>query len=160
MQDLSNIHEYATELTNDTGDTDPILEISPDSGLFLTIVNMVVRGSGEGIPVYADLRDSNDDQLPIGTSIRFQYEAPGDSDRTTVSDVRDNIQPWNNLSISQQQDEEFVDSVKIPLEGGPGQQINVRDIDSFYVTIESSAQIDWSNSQLYIEGNAVTESPM
>ena len=156
MQDLSNIHDYATELTNQTGDVDPILEISPDSGLFLTIVNRVARGSAAGIPIYAKLRDSNGDPLPIGTSLRLQYERPSDNQESTVSEVRDTIQPYNNLSISDQQDEEYIDAVKIPLKGSA---LNVRDIDSLYVSIESSAQIDWSNSQLYIEGSAVSENP-
>jgi len=139
MQDLSNIHDYATQRTNNTGgDASPILEISPDNGLFLTILNSAARGSAPGIPVYADLRDANDDQ------------------RNRVSEVRDNIQPYNTLSVQDQQDEEYIDAVKIPLLGNA---LNVRDIDTFYVSIQSSEEIDWSNSQLYIEGSVVNESP-
>jgi hypothetical protein len=157
MQDLSNIHEYATERTNVTGQPTPILEVQPDRGLFLTLVNSVARGSEQGIPIYGTLQDSNGDDLPLGTSLRLEIEKPSDEQRNRVSEVRDNIQPYHNLSISQQQDEEFIDAVKIPL---LGRALRVRDIDRFYVTIDSSAEIDWSNSQLYIEGNAVSESPM
>lgn len=158
MQDLSNIHEYATERTNaTTGDPSPILEFSPDDGLFLTVLNQAARGSSQGVPVYADLKDSNGDNLPIGTSLRFEYETPSDEQRNTVSEVRDNIQPYNNLSIQEQQDEEYVDATKIPLLGAA---LRVRDIDTFYVSIESGTEIDWSNSQLYIEGSTVNESPM
>ncbi|WP_144901357.1 hypothetical protein [Halobellus captivus] len=156
MQDLSNIHEYATELTNTTGQADPILAFSPDEGLLLELINRATRGSAPGIPVYMDLRDSNDDPLPIGTSVQVEFERPSDRNRNVVSEERDNIQPWNNLSISQQQDEEFVDSVKIPL---LGKALQVRHIDTVYVSIESSAQIDWSNSQFYMEGSAVNERP-
>ncbi len=158
MQDLSNIHEYATEVINTTGLRTPILEISPEDGIFLSILNNATRGSEVGVPVYADLRDSNDDQLPLSTELLFEFEAPGnDSDRNRVSEVRDNIQPYNTLSIKEQQDEEFIDSVKIPL---LGDLVNVRDIDTFYVSIESSKEIDWQYSQLYIEGSAVAENPM
>ncbi|TKX79550.1 hypothetical protein EXE53_15410 [Halorubrum sp. SD626R] len=157
MQDLSNIHDYATERVNNTGgDASPILEITPDNGLFLTILNQAARGSAPGVPIYLDLRDSNDDPLPIGTSVRFEYQRPSDEQRNRVSEVRDNIQPYNNLDITEQQDEEFIDAVKIPLRG---KALNVRDIDSFYVSIESSVEVDWSNSQLYIEGSVVNESP-
>ncbi|MUW13918.1 hypothetical protein GJ633_04020 [Halorubrum sp. CBA1125] len=158
MQDLSNIHEYATEQTNNTGDgASPILEISPEDGLFLEILNAAARGSAPGIPIYADLQDDQGNNLPIGTSIRFEYERPSDEQRNRVSEVRDNIQPYNNLSIQDQQDEEFIDAVKVPLLGSA---LRVRDIDSFYVSIDSSEEIDWSNSQLYIEGSVVNESPM
>lgn len=157
MEDLSNIHEYATEETNTTGQPDPILEISPESGIFLRIVNAVARGSEAGVPIYASLQDSSSNDLPLDTSLRLEYEAPSDEQRNRVSEVRDNIQPYRNLTIQEQQDEDFVDSVKLPLLGS---QVNVRDIDSLYVTIDSGTQIDWSNSQLYIEGNAVNKGPM
>lgn len=154
MQDLSNIHDDATERTNIPGTTSPILEISPDNGLLYEILNAAARGSEPGVPVYAKLYDSNGDLLPLGTSLRFEFEAPGDDERNKVSEVRDNIQPYNTLSISEQQDEEFIDAVKIPL---LGRMLRVRDIDSFYVSINSSEEIDWSTSQLFIEGSAVNE---
>jgi len=132
-------------------------ESQPENGLMLQIVGNVARGKEAGVPVYADLRDSNDDPLPLGTSVRFEFESPGDRQRQAVSEVRDNIQPYRNLSIRDQQDEDYVDSVKVQLLGSA---LNVRDIDTLYVSIESSAQIDWSNSRLYIEGNAVTEVPV
>ena len=157
MQDLSNIHEYVTERTNaTTGDPSPILEISPDDGLFLTLLNRATRGSAPGVPIYGKFYDSNGDPLPIGTSLRFEYERPSDEQRNTVSEVRDNIQPFNNLTVQEQQDEEFVDAVKIPL---LGKALRVRDIDRLYLSIESSEQIDWEQSQLFIEGSTVNESP-
>lgn len=157
MEDLSNIHDTATERTNITGTPSPILEFTPDDGLMLELLNRAARGTAQGIPVYAKLRDSNGDPLPLGTSLRFEYERPSDEQRNRVSEVRDNIQPFTNLTIQEQQDEEFIDSVKIPLRGN---KLRVRDIDSLYLSIESSEQIDWSNSQLYIEGSTVNSSPM
>jgi len=158
MADLSNIHSYATEKTNDTtGEPSPILEIEPDDGLFLRIVNAARRGTAPGVPIYMDLRDSNDDPLPIGTEVRFQFETPSMNDRQTVSQVVDNIQTWKNLTIQEQQDEEYVDATKIELEGAA---LNVRDIDSFYFSIASDTQIDWTNSAWYMEGSTVDELPM
>ncbi|TKX86207.1 hypothetical protein EXE43_09565 [Halorubrum sp. SS5] len=156
MQDLSNISESATERTNTPGEVTPILEFSPGDGLYYEIMNRAARGSAPGIPIYAILRDSNNDPLPLDTTLRFQYEAPSDSQPSTVSEVRDNIQPFRNLSIQQQQDEEFVDAVKIELLGSV---LRVRDIDSLYLSADSSEQIDWSNSQLYVEGSVVDEKP-
>ncbi|UXF51033.1 MAG: hypothetical protein HQRvContig05_35 [Haloquadratum phage sp.] len=154
MQDLSNIHDDATEVVNIPGTTSPILEISPDNGLYYEILNAAARGSEPGVPVYAKLYDADGNLLPLGTSLRFEFEAPGDDERNKVSEVRDNIQPFNTLSISEQQDEEFIDAVKIPL---LGRMLRVRDIDTFYVSINSSEEIDWSASQLFIEGSAVNE---
>jgi len=154
MQDLSNISDSATELTNVVGVVSPIIEFSPGDGLFFEILNRAARGNAPGVPVYAKLRDSNGDPLPLDTTLRWQYEAPGDSEPRSVSETRDNIQPYNNLSITQQQDEEYIDAVKIPLKGST---LRVRDIDSLYLSIESSEEIDWSNSQLYVEGSAVDE---
>ncbi|MFB6302774.1 MAG: hypothetical protein ABEH78_07945 [Haloferacaceae archaeon] len=157
MEDISNIHEFATQRTNTTGVRTPILEIQPDDGLLLQILNQVARGSAEGVPIYADLKDSTGSDLPLGTSLVFEYERPEADDTRRVSEVRDNIQPYRNLTITEQQDEEYVDAVKLPL---LGRALNVRDIDKWYISIDSSAQIDWANSSLYIEGNAVNRKPM
>lgn len=157
MEDLSNIHEYATERTNVTGVVSPILEFQPDDGLALRIANMVARGAERGVPIYAKLQDSGGNDLPLGTSLRWEFEGPGDDERRKVSSVRDNIQPYRNLTIQDQQDEDYVDATKIVL-GGP--ELTVRDVDVAYLSVESSAQIDWANSQLYVEGSAVEEVPI
>ena len=70
MQDLSNIHEDATERTNIPGTTSPILEISPDNGLYYEILNAAARGSEPGVPVYFKAYDTNGDLMPLGTSLR------------------------------------------------------------------------------------------
>ena len=156
-QNLSNIHDYATELQNTTGLMDPVLAFQPDNGLMLEILNRAVRGDAPGIPLYFKPRDSNGDLLPLDTEVAFQYERPSDKQATTVSDEIDNIQQYHNLSIKDQQDTEYVDAVKIPLDG---KALRVRDIDKFYLSLKSSAQIDWSNSEAYIEGSVVNQSPM
>jgi len=152
MEDLSNIHEYAAELVNIPGVTSPILEFEPEDGIGLRVRNNAARGSAVGVPIYLDLRDSNGDQLPVGTSVRFEYESPTSEERNRVSEIRDNIQQYRALDIRDQQDEDYVDSVKIPL---LGPNVEVRSIDSFYLSIESSTEIDWSQSAAYIEGDVV-----
>lgn len=152
MEDLSNIHEYATERTNTPGIVTPILEFEPEDGIGLRVLNNAARGTAEGVPVYFDLRDSNGDPLPIGTAVRFEYESPTSEERNRVSEIRDNIQPWVTLNIQDQQDEEYVDAVKIPL---LGDNVEVRSIDSFYISIECPEEIDWSESAAYVEGSVV-----
>jgi len=156
MQDLSNVHPNVDEVENEPGDLSPILEISPDKGLFYRILNRVQRGRQAGVPLYLDLRDSDGNKLPVGTTVGIRFESPGDEEPYLVSELRDNIQAWNNLSIRDQQEEEYIDSVKLPLKGP---KLNVRDIDTAYLVIDSTAVVDWSQSQAYIEGNAVTEAP-
>lgn len=165
MKQLSNITQRkvtATERTNVPDVLSPILEFEPDDGIGLIIRGMVATGEADGFPIYADLRDSNGDPLPVDTSLAFQYERPSDDDRTTVTHVQDNIRVFNSLSINEQQNAEHIDQVKQVLknteaaqENGETPTLGVRDIDSLYVSVESSTQIDWSNSKLYVAGEAV-----
>lgn len=154
-RNLSNISTIATEETNTTGVLDPILKIEPKDGTRLVFKPGVARGSEMGIPIYAELKDSNDDDLPQDTTIALQYEAPTDDNRSTVSEPKTNIRTYRTLSLKDQQNEDYTDSVKHELKGTPPHI--VRDVDEFYVSIESSAQIDWSNSQLNFEEKAVEE---
>jgi len=156
MQDISNVHDDAIELVNDPGQLSPIMSFSPESGLFFRLLNRVNRGKDAGVPIYFKLRDSDGDLLPVGTSVAVKFETPSDEQAHIVSEVRDNIQPWLNLSIRDQQEAEYIDSVKVPLKG---RALTVRDIDTAYIVVDSTAEVDWSNSELYIEGNAITESP-
>lgn len=151
---ISNISKEATEVTNTTGVMDPILEVEPTDGTAFVIDANVRRGSQAGIPIFADLRDSNDNQLPQDTEIVLQFQGPADADRTSVTEKKENIRAYNTLTIKNQQNEEYIDSVKHVLKGSG---LVVEDVDTLYVSIKSSAQIDWSNSRLTISENAVME---
>jgi len=155
MTSISNISDVATEETNATGVLTPILAIVPTDGTSLVIRNMVQRGQQDlGIPVYAELQDSNGNDLPADTTVGLAFEQPGDDDFTVVSETLDNIRPYRALSIQQQQNEEYVDRVKHVLKG---EALVVDHTETFYVVVDSSAQIDWSNSRLQFDESAVRE---
>ncbi|MFC6952231.1 hypothetical protein [Halorubellus litoreus] len=156
--------EYVTTATNDTGNFSPVLEISPDDGVGLILRNSVAVGQKlVGFPVYADLRDSNGDPLPNNTRVALAYESPTDNQWQIVSVPLANIRSFNEKSITDQQKKDNVDSVKLELEaqGTPeqkaGQTLEIRDIDTAYVLVESSVQIDHSKSEIYVDSDAVEE---
>jgi len=154
---LSNSSSEATEETNTTGVMTPILEFTPDDGLMWRILEQAVRtGNQVGIPVYWDPKQGASTDLPLDTKLSLQYKAPSMDDRQTVSEVRDNIQPWRARDLSKQQNEEYIDSVKLTLKGG-ADELRVRDIDTFYVSVDASAQIDWTNASLFFDPAAVEE---
>jgi ABC-type transport system substrate-binding protein len=65
---------YVTTQTNTTGQSTPILTISPDDGVGLVVQNQVdVGDKRRGIPIYMDLRDSNDDALPLDTEVEIAF---------------------------------------------------------------------------------------
>lgn len=154
MANLSNISEEATQKQNVTGVMTPILTFSPDDGLAFIIENRVPMGSAVGVPIYADLRDTNGDPLPLDTEVALQYQRPTDDDWQTVSMKWRNIQNYNSRTISEQQNEEYIDRAKHELKGD---RLAVRDIDMWAVSILSSKEIDWSQSKLYVEEKAVSE---
>lgn len=153
---LSNISDEATQRTNTTGVMSPILEIQPDDGLAFIIDAMVSRGSEAGIPIFGGFYDSNGDPLPQDTRVALQFESPNDDDRQTVTEPYEHIRDYNTLDIKDQQNEEYIDAIKHVLKGS---KLVVEDVDKLYVSIESSAQIDWSQagSRLTISENAVRE---
>lgn len=151
---LSNISEEATELKNTAGVLTPVLELSPDDGLLWEIMNSVPQGDAPGIPIYMKLKDSNGDPIPLQSVVALGFEAPTDDSFRVVSDKRDNVQAWNARSISEQQNEEYVDASKIELKG---RMVRSRHIDSVYVLVESDSVVEWANSQLYIDEKAVRE---
>lgn len=142
----------------------PILEVDPDRGTFIRILNSVERGDEIGIPVYMKLRDSNGDPLPTNTLVKFELERAGGDDTHKVSEEIKQIAFWNQNSIQVQRDVDNIDSSKIVLEfpeaasdSGPAPFHDVRDIDALYVSIESAAQIDWTQSEFYLDTAAVEE---
>jgi hypothetical protein len=161
---LSNATSYADETQNVPDVLSPILTFTPDDGLLLVIRGMVSAGTERGFPLYMDLRDSNGDPLPEDTRVVFQYKSPSMDDPQTVTHPLDHIRPWNALSLNEQQDEEFIDRTKVELKNtdtalaqGEVPQVQVRDIDELRMSIDSSVQVDWGNSRVYIDRNAVRE---
>lgn len=149
--------EHAEKRTNTTGEMTPILASVLDRGTFARIRNQVRKGDEIGIPVYADLRDTNGDPLPVNTSVQFEIKVAGKSRTFKVSKEMRNISVYNSQTIKEQRNSDNVDSVKMVLtqpEANGGQKVpfvDFRDIDEFRVSIDSAAQIDWANSELYID---------
>ena len=137
----------ATEKTNVPGQMTNILEFQPIDGMILTLLNR-----GGGIPFQMDLRDSNDDALPLDTKVELVYDAPYLQRPQTVSETLANIGTYNRLSISQQQNEDYVEQTRVSLNG---RKLVVRDIDIAAVAIDSSTEIDWSNSRIYVDKDNV-----
>ena len=153
---LSHLSDEATQENNTAGVTTPILTATPDQGTAFRLLAAVSVGKAAGLPIYFDLRDSNDDPLPVDTSFVLRVLRPTDDEPVTVSVKEDNIAPWNNLSVAEQRNEDNVDAVKIELKGD---RVNVRDKDTLRFELESSVVIDWSNSELYVEREGVIEQP-
>jgi len=153
---LSYLSDIATQETNVAGVTTPILSVSPENGTMLKFLNAVSTGDAEGLPIIAKLQDGAGNDLPPDTELVLRVERPTDDEPITVSVKEDNIAAWNGLSTSEQRNEENIDAVKIELQGGA---VNVRDKDELTVELNSSAQIDWGNSELYFLREAVREQP-
>jgi len=153
---LNHLSSEATQVTNQTGIQDAILEIEPDDGTLISLFNNVDTGDGEGLPIFADLRDSSDNQLATSTDIVLTVERPTDDQPVTVSVKEDNIASYNQLTVSEQRNEENIDSVKHELRGD---KINIRYTDVLNVEIDAASAIDWSNSELYFYRQGVEQSP-
>ncbi|MBX0322470.1 hypothetical protein EGH21_05440 [Halomicroarcula sp. F13] len=144
----------------------PILEIDPNRGQFLRFFNKVAKGAAQGIPIYLDLRDSNDDPLPVNTTLYFAIKPNGHTTNILVSEVVESIDQYVTLSISEQRNVDNIDAAKLTLQfpethpekaGDPTEFVDVRDIDQLFLFCDSQAQVDWSNSSAYIESDAVEQ---
>jgi len=140
----------ATEKTNTTGKLDAILTWSPVDGLSIVLSNAVLGGAG--IPVYAKLQDSNGDDLPRDTELVFQWNTPSRDQPMIVSEKLSNIRQYRTLSLTEQQNEEYREQTRVPLKGNA---LEVMDFETVSVAINSSAQVDWSNSRVEVDRRAV-----
>jgi len=154
---LNHTSDIATQRTNTPGEMTSILEIEPDDGTLIRLLNLVAIGAAEGIPIFADLNDSNDNDLPTDTELMLMAERPTDDTPVAVSVKEDNIASRNQLTIANQRDRDNIDAVKHELRGG---RVNIRDKDILYVMVDSAAQIDWSNSEMYFAREGVRELPL
>lgn len=151
---LSHLSDVATQETNVAGVTTPILTVQPDDGTMLRFRNRVPTGDAPGLAVIADFRDSNNNPLPADTSLVLRVLRPTDDEPVAVSVEEDNIAAWNGLTTAEQRNEENIDSVKVELKGSA---VNIRDKDVLRFEMNGSAQIDWSNSELYVVRSGVEQ---
>ena len=151
---LGDVSKYVTTQTNTTDQLTPVLTISPKDGVGVLIRNAVAMGDKAGLPIYGKFLDSNGNPLPANTRVAIGYKAPTDETIQVVSDPKSNIGSYIKNSVSDQQDERKVDAVKHQLKGS---KLEVRDIDEAYILIDSSTQIDHSQSEIYFEESALAE---
>jgi hypothetical protein len=146
---------------NTAGVFSEILEIDPTDGTLIQIENRVATGSAMGVPFFAEFKDGNDNHLPGDSAFRFRLERAGNRQDLIVSEEITNIQPFKSLALTDQQDAEKIDAVKIELEApGSGmsvQSVTVRDVDSLYVDLKSTAVVDHGNSSFLFDKQAITE---
>jgi len=155
-KEVSHLSDIASQETNTTGQMDTILAIDPDSGTRLRLSNQIPTGSASGLAIFFKLRDNNSNALPTDTEFLLRAERPTDDTPVAVSTKEDNIAAWNALDISDQRDQDNIDAVKVELKGSA---VNIRDKDELLVSVNSSVQVDWSNSELYIVRQGVDELP-
>lgn len=153
---VSHKSSFATQNTNTTGVTTSILDIDPDSGTMLKFFNEISTGQAPGLAIIMKLKDSNGNDLPVDTSLILRVNKPTTDEPIAVSTKEGDIASWRQLTLTEQRDAEFIDQTKIEL---AGDVINVRDKDTLEFAINSSKQIDWSNSELYVVREGVEEVP-
>jgi hypothetical protein len=154
-KNINHLSDVAEQLQNTPGELTPILKVGPEQGTMLTFLNRVEQGDARGLPIYAKWLDSNGDPLPVDTMYVLTAKQPGDARFSPVSIKEDNISGYINKSVTEQQNSDNIDSVKVELKG---RAVNIRDVDEFAIEINSSEQIDWSaGSETYVERSGVRE---
>jgi hypothetical protein len=147
--------------TNTPGVMTPIARIVPDRGTFLRLLNMVAKGSEQGVPIYAKLRDSNGDLLAVSTKLQFEISPAGTDERMKVSKRVEQISVYNSYSLQEQRNVDNVDATKVVLTspenmgGDPVANIEWADIQDLFVSARAPAEVDWSQSEFYVDSTAV-----
>jgi hypothetical protein len=145
LSNLGSENYTATEEENITGTLSSILTLTPDDGLMFVIRNVV--DGHTGVPIYAELRDSNGDDLPLDTDMAVRYQSPQMEQPQVVSFKYQNLRPYRTLSLTQQQDAEFRQQVRHELKAPA---LQVRDIDDMEIALDSDTTIDWANSRVEV----------
>lgn len=153
--------DLVTKKTNVVDQMTPILQVSPDRGNAVRVLNMVARGQATGVPVYMKLKDSNGNDMPVDTALQWEFSPSNTDSRYKISRRLSNIAQYNNNTIAKQTDVDRIDTFKQVLTepefrgSSPVQHFQWSDIEDVFVSIKSSAQIDWSQSKFEVEPSAV-----
>jgi len=142
---------------------DAVVKIKPERGLFIRIANAIAKASRMGVPVYSKLRDTDGNHIPTNTSAYFALEVQGMEEPVKVSEKKGNLSFYATNDITTQRDTDNVDGALFELQepetqgGEPVSALRVRDIDALYFKIDSAAEVDWSQSEFYIDSEATDE---
>lgn len=156
-----NASDLVEKKTNVVDQMTPILQISPDRGNAVRILNEVARGQAIGVPVFMNLKDSNDNDLPVDTELQWEFSPSNSDQRYKISRRLSNIAQYNNNTISEQADQDRIDTFKQVLTqpefrgSAPVSHFEWSDIEDVYVSIKSSTQIDWANAEFEVDPSAV-----
>lgn len=151
LSNLGTRQVNATEKTNVANQPTSVLSLSPIDGMMFAVSNM----GGRGFPVQMKLQDAAGDPLPLDTEVTFRWDAPHLDQPQVVTHKLSNLGTFRRLSITQQQNEEYRDRTRIELKDNASRVV-VEDIESLELFVDSSAVIDWSNSEVYFDDKAVT----
>ena len=158
--DLSAIKGSTTEEVrvsqNVAGRLDPVLTVDPLEGRFVRINNGGGRGTGTGLPIYADLVDTNGNQMPVGTRLALGYKSQTAENFEVVSEVHESIIPYREYSVPGQQDPDHVDQVKHDMDA---RYYEVPYVDEFYLLLESDQTLDPNASTIVFEPNYIEDGP-
>ncbi|PSP38285.1 hypothetical protein BRC71_06320 [Halobacteriales archaeon QH_7_65_31] len=141
----------------------PMLEISPERGQFYRFHNVTWNGH-TGLPVYMDLNAADGSDLPTTTLVVFEFQSSNGDDYHRVAVPLKRINFFNKYGVEEQSDQDRRHNALIPLkypeasaQSGLRDHLDVRDVDSFTVSIISSKAVDWDQSEFLFEDDAVDQ---
>ncbi len=158
--------DILSALQNATGHATPILTLDPERGTKIKLQNRISKGEQMGLPLYMQLKDSTGAFLPTNSTFEWRIERVTDDQPIVISQEADNISYWNSNSIKTQRNTDNVDAVKVPFktpavfagqDQGPPKAINVPGTAKLHLYLTSQAQVDWSESQFFVESEGVSK---
>ncbi len=138
----------------------PIAEIDPEQGTVIRLKNLEVDGK-VGIPMYMKLRASDGAHIPINSSLYFEVERAGQDGTVKHSVQMESLDFYEANTLSEQRDADKRKFALLTLthaenapQSGPVRYIDIRDVDSGYLVLDSADQVDWSQSRWFIASEA------
>ncbi len=151
LSNLGTAKVDAEETTNRTDIMSEILAFSPHDGLRMVVENFV--DGKAGIPIYLSLQDTDGNDLPLDTEVTVRFDAPHLDSPQVVAYTLSNIRQYRSLDIKEQQSEDYRDRTRVELKGS---RLVVEDTEEMQIAIDSSEEIDWDNSEAYVDESAVS----
>ena len=134
---LANVEQRV----NTTGEFSPIFIANVESQQVYELFDR----AGRRTPLIAKLKDSSGDELPADTEIVLGIQTP--SKHTPDEIAFTNYDIYRELSLAKQSNEENQDLLHISLDE---QGYRIFPDYKLIIQINSSAQVDWSNSEIII----------
>lgn len=97
-----------------------------------------------GTPVFMKLHDGGDAEIDKNSEIVFGVRVPGSGSIKEFD--RRRYSPWATLSLEDQMKEDNQRTLRVSTENAKG--IGIEPDEEVVISVESSDQVDWSNSSL------------